>query len=125
MSKESKPRRLSQDMAGATLKMLRASPRKIGLLAQLIRGKDVNKAVIDLTFCRKRAADDVKKLLLSAVANAENNHNLDVDRLYVHTAQVGQSLKLRRFEARGRGKAGRLEKPFCSVNIVLREREVM
>jgi large subunit ribosomal protein L22 len=99
------------------------SPQKLNLLAQLIRGKKVDKALADLTFSRKRIAKDVKKTLQSAVANAENNHDLDVDSLVVAEAYVGKNLVLKRVRARARGRAGRIDKPFAQITVVLRQVE--
>ena len=103
--------------------MLRVSPQKLNLLAQLIRGKKVDRALADLEFSRKRIALDVKKTLESAIANAENNHDLDVDDLVVAEAHVGKALVMKRFHARASGRAGRVEKPFANLTIVVREVE--
>jgi large subunit ribosomal protein L22 len=121
MSKEKAPRALEDNEAKAVARMLRISPQKLNLLAQLIRGKKVSKALADLQFSRKRAALDVKKTLESAIANAENNHDLDVDDLVVAQAFVGKALVLKRFSPRARGRAGRIEKPFANLTIVVRE----
>jgi large subunit ribosomal protein L22 len=102
---------------------MRVSPQKLNLLAQLIRGKKVDKALADLTFSRKRIAKDVKKTLQSAVANAENNHDLDVDSLVVVEAYVGKNLVLKRVRPRARGRAGRIDKPFSQITVVLRQVE--
>ncbi|HMR31983.1 MAG TPA: 50S ribosomal protein L22 [Geminicoccaceae bacterium] len=102
--------------------MLRTSPRKLGLVAGMISGMDAGKAVVALEFSRKRIAKAVKKALESAIANAENNHNLDVDRLYVAEASVGKKLVMKRMMTRARGRSGRIEKPFSSLRIVVRER---
>jgi large subunit ribosomal protein L22 len=99
------------------------SPQKLNLLAQLIRGKKVDRALADLTFSRKRIAKDVKKTLESAIANAENNHSLDVDALVVAEAYVGKNLVLKRIRARARGRAGRIEKPFAQITVILRQVE--
>jgi large subunit ribosomal protein L22 len=99
------------------------SPQKLNLLAQLIRGKKVDRALADLTFSRKRVAKDVKKTLESAIANAENNHALDVDALVVAEAYVGKNLVMKRIRARARGRAGRIEKPFAQITVVLRQVE--
>jgi large subunit ribosomal protein L22 len=123
MSKPQRERALAENEARAVTKLLRVSPQKLNLLAQLIRGKKVDKALADLTFSRKRIARDVKKTLESAIANAENNHDLDVDRLVVSEATVGKSLVMKRFRARARGRAGRIEKPFARLRIVVEERE--
>jgi large subunit ribosomal protein L22 len=121
MSKEKTPRALKDNEAKAVARMLRVSPQKLNLLAQLIRGKKVEKALADLEFSRKRIAFDVKKTLESAIANAENNHSLDVDDLVVAEAYVGKALVMKRFSARARGRSGRIEKPFSHLTIVLRE----
>jgi large subunit ribosomal protein L22 len=99
------------------------SPQKLNLLAQLIRGKKVERALADLTFSRKRVAKDVKKTLESAIANAENNHSLDVDALVVAEAYVGKNLVMKRIRARARGRAARIEKPFAQITVVLRQVE--
>ncbi|MEJ0069842.1 MAG: 50S ribosomal protein L22 [Pseudomonadota bacterium] len=123
MGKKSAPRRLSETEAQAVLRNLRTSPRKLNLLAQLIRGKKASAALAELTFSKRRIAKDVKKVLQSAIANAENNHQLDVDRLYVKEATVGQSFALKRFHARARGRGASVEKPFSHLTVVVRERE--
>ena len=104
-------------------RMLRVSPQKLNLVAQLIRGKKVATALADLEFSRKRISRDVKKCLESAIANAENNHNLDVDALIVSEASVGKSIVMKRFATRGRGKSTRILKPFSRLRIVVREQE--
>jgi large subunit ribosomal protein L22 len=121
MSKEKTPRALADHEAKAVCRMLRISPQKLNLLAQLIRGKKVDKALADLEFSRKRIAHDVKKTLESAIANAENNHGLDVDDLVVSEAFVGKALIMKRFAARARGRSSRVEKPFSHLTIVVRE----
>jgi large subunit ribosomal protein L22 len=121
MSKPKTPRSLKDNEAKAVCRMLRVSPQKLNLLAQLIRGKKVETALADLEFSRKRIALDVKKTLESAIANAENNHDLDVDDLIVAEAHVGKALVLKRFSPRARGRAGRIEKPFANLTIVVRE----
>ena len=121
MSKKKRERSLSDNEAKAVARMLRVSPQKLNLLAQLIRGKKVDRALADLEFSRKRIAFDVKKTLESAIANAENNHSLDVDDLVVAEAYVGKALVMKRFSARARGRSGRIEKPFSHLTIVLRE----
>ena len=123
MSKDKNPRRVADNEAMAKLRRLRTSPQKLNLVAALIRGKSVDKALTDLTFSKKRVAQDVKKCLQSAIANAENNHNLDVDELIVAEAYVGKSLTMRRFRARARGRMSRITKPFSRVTVVVRERE--
>ncbi|UDL95594.1 MULTISPECIES: 50S ribosomal protein L22 [Lichenihabitans] len=123
MSKPKTPRALKDNEAKAVCRMLRVSPQKLNLLAQLIRGKKVDNALADLQFSRKRIAVEVKKTLESAIANAENNHSLDVDDLIVAEAHVGKALVLKRFSPRARGRAGRIEKPFANLTIVVREVE--
>ncbi|WP_298427891.1 50S ribosomal protein L22 [Rhodoblastus sp.] len=123
MSQEKNPRALKDNEAKAVCRMIRVSPQKLNLVAQLIRGKKVDRALADLTFSQKRIALDVKKTLESAIANAENNHSLDVDDLVVAEAYVGKALVMKRFQARARGRAGRVEKPFSNLTIVVREVE--
>jgi large subunit ribosomal protein L22 len=123
MSQEKNPRALKDNEAKAVCRMIRVSPQKLNLVAQLIRGKKVDRALADLTFSHKRIAHDVKKTLESAIANAENNHDLDVDDLVVAEAFVGKALVMKRFHARARGRAGRVEKPFSNLTIVVREIE--
>jgi large subunit ribosomal protein L22 len=123
MSQEKNPRALKDNEAKAVARMIRVSPQKLNLVAQLIRGKKVDRALADLTFSSKRIALDVKKTLESAIANAENNHSLDVDDLVVAEAYVGKALVMKRFHARARGRAGRVEKPFANLTIVVREVE--
>jgi large subunit ribosomal protein L22 len=117
-----KNNRRQENEAFAIARVIKGGERKLNLLAQLIRGKPVQKALIDLEFNRRRVSADVKKVLESAIANAENNHGLDVDRLYVKTAVVGRTLTLKRFHARGRGKSAGVEKPFSNITIVVKER---
>lgn len=121
MGKISTPRALPENEAKAISRMLRVSPQKLNLLAQLIRGKKVGRALADLEFSRKRIALDVRNCLRSAIANAENNHDLDVDDLIVSQAFVGKALVMKRFHARARGRAGRVEKPFSNLTIIVRE----
>jgi large subunit ribosomal protein L22 len=121
MGKAATPRALSDSEAKAVARMIRISPQKLNLVAQLIRGKKVSTALADLEFSRKRAARDVRKCLESAIANAENNHNLDVDDLIVTQAFVGKALVLKRFHARARGRGARILKPFSNLTIVVRE----
>jgi large subunit ribosomal protein L22 len=121
MGKEKTPRALKDNEAKAVARMLRVSPQKLNLLAQLIRGKKVDRALADLEFSRKRIAVEVRKTLQSAIANAENNHSLDVDDLVVAEAHVGKALVMKRFSPRARGRAGRIEKPFSNITIVVRE----
>ncbi len=123
MGKPHRERVLNDNEARAVTKLLRVSPRKLNLLAQLIRGKKVDRALADLTFSRKRVAKDVKKTLQSAIANAENNHDLDVDALVVSEAYVGKGLVMKRMRARARGRSGRIEKPFAQITVVLRQVE--
>ena len=123
MSKPKTERALKDVEAKAVCRMIRVSPQKLNLLAQLIRGKRVDTALADLEFSRKRIALDVKKTLESAIANAENNHDLDVDDLIVAEAHVGKALVMKRFSPRARGRAGRIEKPFSNLTIVVREVE--
>jgi large subunit ribosomal protein L22 len=123
MGKTSSPRRLADNEAMAMVRSLRISPQKLNLVARTIRGKEANAALADLTFSRRRIAKDVKKVLQSAVANAENNHQLDVDRLYVAEATVGKSLVMKRFRTKARGRMGRILKRFSRLTIVVRERE--
>ena len=122
MSKPKTKRALKDNEARAQLKTVRTSPRKLNVVAQLIRGKKVQDALTELTFNPRRIARQVKKTLESAVANAENNHQLDVDRLIVSRAEVGKSVVMRRFQARGRGRAARVEKWFSHLKIVVAER---
>ena len=123
MGKPTRERDLADHQAMAMARLLRTSPRKLNLLAQLIRGRKASEALNQLTFSRRAIARDVKKVLMSAIANAENNHDLDVDRLVVSEASVGKSLVMKRFRARARGRAGRIEKPFARLRIVVEERE--
>ncbi|UHD44682.1 50S ribosomal protein L22 [Aureimonas altamirensis] len=121
MGKAKAERALKENEARAVARTLRVSPQKLNLVAQLIRGKKVDRALADLTFSRKRIAETVKKTLESAIANAENNHDLDIDALVVAEAYVGKSITMKRFHARGRGRASRVEKPFSHLTIVVRE----
>jgi large subunit ribosomal protein L22 len=121
MGKPSRERTLSETEAKAVARMLRVSPQKLNLVAALIRGKKVAAALADLEFSRKRIAKDVRKCLQSAIANAENNHDLDIDELVVAEAHVGKALVMKRFSARGRGRAARVMKPFSNLTIVVRE----
>ena len=123
MGKPQRERNLADNEARAVTKLLRVSPQKLNLLAQLIRGKKVDKALADLSFSRKRIARDVKKTLESAIANAENNHDLDVDALIVSEAYVGKKLVMKRLKARARGRAARIEKPFAQITVVVRQVE--
>ncbi len=123
MGKKARGRALTENEAKAVARMLRVSPQKLNLVAQLIRGKKVAAALADLEFSRKRIARDVRKCLESAIANAENNHDLDVDDLVVAEAHVGKAIVLKRFHPRGRGRVGRILKPFAHLTIVVREVE--
>ena len=123
MGKRARERALSDNEAKAVARLLRISPQKLNLVAGLIRGKKVSSALADLEFSRKRIARDVRKCLESAIANAENNHDLDVDDLVVAEAYVGKALVMKRFHARGRGRAGGILKPFSNLTIVVREVE--
>jgi large subunit ribosomal protein L22 len=123
MSKPKHPRLLAETEAQAIVSNLRVSPRKLNLVAGLIRNVPASQAVATLTFSKRRIAHQVRKALESAIANAENNHQLDVDRLVVTRAEVGRSIVMRRFHARGRGKASRVEKWFSHLKIVVAERE--
>ena len=123
MGKEKNPRRVADNEAMAKLRMLKTSPQKLNLLAGLIRGKKVDRALNDLTFSKKRIAADVKKCLQSAIANAENNHNLDVDELIVSEAYVGKNLTMKRGRPRARGRFGRIIKPFSEITIKVRQLE--
>ena len=123
MSKRARGRSLGESEAKAVARMLRISPQKLNLVETLIRGKKVAAALADLEFSRKRIARDVRKCLESAIANAENNHDLDVDDLVVAEAHVGKALVLKRFTPRGRGRMGRIFKPFANLTIVVREVE--
>jgi large subunit ribosomal protein L22 len=122
MGKPRAPRRLDDSEAEARLRGLHTSPRKLNLVAQLIRGKTASAALAELTFSRRRIAREVKKTLQAAIANAENNHQLDVDRLYVKEATVGRAFVLRRFHTRGRGRSARVEKHYAHLTVVVRER---
>jgi len=121
MSKQARPRVLSETEAKAVVRMLRVSPQKLNLLAQLIRGKKVSAALADLEFSRKRISTEVRKCLESAIANAENNHDLDVDDLIVAEAHVGKALVIKRFSPRGRGRVGAILKPFSHLTIIVRQ----
>jgi large subunit ribosomal protein L22 len=123
MGKKKRERTLSDNEAKAVARMIKISPQKLNLLAQLIRGKKVSTALADLEFSRKRVAADVRKCLESAIANAENNHDLDVDDLVVSEAHVGKALVIKRHESRGRGRMGAINKPFANLTIVVREVE--
>ena len=123
MGKQSSPRRRADNEAQAVLRNLRISPQKLNLVAAMIRGMDANKAIATLSFSRRRIAGDGKKWLQSAIANAENNHDLDVDRLFVKEAHVGKGLVMKRFKARARGRGARILKPFSHLTIIVSEKE--
>ena len=123
MGKSARDRDLNENEAKAVARMIRVSPQKLNLVAQMIRGKKVASALADLEFSRKRISKEVRKCLESAIANAENNHDLDVDDLVVAEASVGKALVIKRFSARGRGRVGRIFKPFSNLTIVVREVE--
>lgn len=123
MSKSKAPRKVAENEALAVGRMMRTSPQKLDLVAKSIRGKDVNAAMMELTFSNRRIAGEVKKVLQSAVGNAEENHGLDIDNMFVAEASVGKHMVLKRWKARARGRVGRIVKPFSRIRIVLRERE--
>jgi len=123
MGKPKHPRRLPEIEAMAKAKNLRTSAQKLNEVAESIRGKSAEAALAELTFSKRRIANDVRKVLQSAIANAENNHQLDVDRLFVSAATVGRSFVLKRFRPRAKGRAGRIIKPWSSLTVVVRERE--
>ncbi len=123
MGKPKHERRLSDSEAIAVARNLRISPQKLNLVAGSIRGKSAEAALSELTFSKRRIAADVRKTLQAAIANAENNHQLDVDRLFVAEASVGKSIVMKRFRPRARGRAGRIIKPFSNLTVVVRERE--
>jgi len=123
MGKAKHPGQLAENEARAVVRNLRTSAQKLNLVAQSIRGKSAEQALAELTFSKRRIANDVKKALQSAIANAENNHQLDVDRLYVSEATVGKSFVMKRFRARARGRAGKIVKPWSRLTVVVRERE--
>ena len=122
MGKPAAPRALADNEAQAFLRAIRISPQKLNLVAQLIRGKAAQTALAELTFSRRRIASEVRKVLQAAIANAENNHQLDVDRLYVKEATVGRAFVMKRFHTRGRGRSARVEKHFAHLTVVVRER---
>ncbi len=123
MGQQKNDRRVADNEAMAFGKYFQTSPQKLNLVAQTIRGKSAALAITDLEFSKRRVAGDVKKLLESAVANAENNHGLDVDRLVVSEATVGKTMKMKRFRARARGRSARIEKKFSNMTIIVREQE--
>ncbi len=123
MSKKANPRRVGETEAKAYARAIKTSARKLNLVAQAIRGKTANAALAELDFSKRRIARDVKKVLQAAIANAENNHQLDVDRLVVKEASVGRAFVLKRFHARGRGRASRVEKSYANLTVVVREQD--
>jgi large subunit ribosomal protein L22 len=123
MGRRAGPFNLGESEAKAVARLLRVSPRKLNLVAETIRGKQVNDALAELTFSRKRISNEVKKVLQAAVANAENNHQLDVDRLYVAEAFAGRSMVMKRWRPRARGRVGQIQKPFSRLTVVVREAE--
>ncbi|MDC0399809.1 50S ribosomal protein L22 [Alphaproteobacteria bacterium] len=123
MGKTSAGRKVAENEAYAVLRNLRVSPQKLNLVATMIRGMDAEKALAALTFSRRRISDDVKKAVQSAIANAENNHQLDVDRLFIKEASVGKAITMRRFRPRARGRTGRIRKPFSHLTVVVSERQ--
>ncbi len=123
MSKPKAQRRLSDNEAMAMVRALRTSPQKLNLVCQTIRGKSAEAALAELSFSKRRIAGAVKKALESAIANAENNHQLDVDRLYVAEASVGKAFVMKRFRPRARGRVGRIQKPWSRLRVVVREQE--
>ncbi len=123
MGKRKAERRLDETEAMAYSKTVRVSAQKLNLVAQTIRGKPADAALASLAFSRRRIAGEVRKVLESAIANAENNHQLDVDRLFVKEATVGKTMVMKRFRARARGRIGRIHKPFSNLTVIVRERE--
>ncbi len=123
MGQKKNPRRVAVSQAMAKARMIRTSPQKLNLVAQMIRGMKVEKAMAELQFSRKRVAQDVKKVLESAVANAENNHSLDIDALVIDQAFVGKNIVLKRWKPRARGRVGKILKPFSEITIVVKEIE--
>ncbi len=123
MGKKSFGRQLADNEAMAYAKHMKTSPQKLNLVAETIRGKPCEAALAELQFSKRRISGEVKKLLESAIANAENNHQMDVDRLYVAEATVGKTMVLKRWRARARGRVGRIQKPFCNMRLIVRERE--
>ncbi len=123
MSKRAGPKMLAETEAKAVAMPIRVSPRKLNLVAETIRGKNVNAALAELTFSKRRISQEVKKVLQAAIANAENNHQLDVDRLFVAEAYVGKNMVMKRWRPRARGRVGRILKPFSRLTVIVRERE--
>ena len=124
MGKRPAPRQLAENQAMAYARRLRTSPQKLNLVAQTIRGLGVEAALAELQFSRRRIAKDVRKVVQAAVANAENNHGLDVDQLFVKEATVGRSVVMKRIRMRARGRVGRIQKPFSNLRVVVQEREL-
>jgi len=122
MSQTANPRRLPETQALARAKMIRSSAQKLNVVAAMIRGKSASDALASLVFCERRVAHEVRKVLQAAIANAENNHQLDVDRLYVKEATVGRAFVMKRFHTRGRGRSARVEKYFSHLTVIVRER---
>lgn len=123
MSQKQNPVRMADNEARAITKYVKSSPQKLNLVAEMIRGKSAERALVDLEFCSKAAAEPVKQTLRTAIANAENNHNLDIDRLYVSEATVGKTMLLKRMHIRGRGRSARIQKFFSRLTVVVRERD--
>ena len=123
MGKSANERPYADNEAMAFSKTIRTSAQKLNLVAESIRGMDCELALAELQFSRRRIAVEVKKILESAIANAENNHQLDVDRLYVHEATVGRAMVMKRWRPRARGRVGRIQKPFSNLRVIVRERE--
>ena len=123
MAKAQNPRRVADEEAIARARHIRTSPQKLNLVAEMIRGMSADAALNQLAFSKRRVAGEVRKVLQAAIANAENNHQLDVDRLVVKEAFVGKSIVMKRFRARARGRGARILKPFSNLTIVVRERE--
>jgi len=123
MSQKKNPKRILDNEAISKGRNIRTSPQKLNLVAQSIRGLEVSKAIASLSFSRKRISVDVKKVLQSAIANAENNHSLDVDKLYIKEAYVGKAIVMKRLRARARGRAARVLKPFSHLTIIVHEKE--
>ncbi len=123
MGKSASLRRIGDNEANAKVSNIRVSPRKLGLVAGLIKGMKAGEALVQLQFSRKRISGEVRKVLQSAVANAENNHNLDIDRLYISEVRVGKGLVMKRFHARARGRGAKVMKPFSNMEIIVRESE--
>lgn len=121
MGKVASARKVEQNEASARIKSLRTSPQKLNIVADLVRGMPAAEALIQLEFCKRRIAQDVKSVLQSAIANAENNHGLDIDSLIVGEVRVGRSIVMKRFRARARGRGARIVKPFSTLEVIVRE----